>query len=172
MHDWRWSLTKPYFKRIIEQKSKILDIGAGDLYLSSVMRDELNCDVAGVDIKDYRSNLVDFKLITNNKIPFSDNSFDYAIFNCVLHHIPKEKQESIIREAKRVAKNLIVFDDNPGFWRLIDALLNKQPIKTFGHRKVNDWVEFFNRLGIEVIFYKVKKPIYYPIRHCMFTTKL
>ncbi len=160
---------KNHLKEIIKSGSSIIDIGAEDLYLSKAIQTETNCNVTGIDVKDCGNS--NFDLIINNKIPFKNNAFDYAIFNCVLHHIPKEQQRIIIKEAKRVAKDLIIFDDKKGIWILIDSILNNQPIKTFGHRLLIDWKILFNRLGMQFVAYDIHKPLFYPIQHYLFTSK-
>jgi SAM-dependent methyltransferase len=42
-------------------------------------------------------------------LPFEDNSFDAVVASDVLEHIPPELRASAVREALRVARNLVVF---------------------------------------------------------------
>ena len=164
---------KPYFKSIIKPNSTIIDIGAGDLYISKLMQDELKCKVTGVDVIDYGTDYVKKIITKGNKLPFEDNSFDYAIFSCVVHHISKEKQEEILNEAKRVAKTLLLFEDAPKFMSyFLDIVTNRMIMpKGFGHRSVISWNILFSNLKLDCVFYDIDKPLLYPIKHYLFELK-
>ena len=112
MHDRKWDLMIAHYKRIIKPDSKILDIGAGDLYISKLMQDEFG-KVIGVDIMDCGTNFVEKVIIKNNKLPFPDKCFDVVTFNDSMHHIKEQKQ--ILREAKRVGKKIVLFEDAKNF---------------------------------------------------------
>src|SRR3989338_10077205 len=99
----RWRLMRNYYKGLIKPHSKIIDIGAGNLHISKLMQDYFNAEVTGADVIDFGTDYVKKVLIKGNKLPFEDNSFDYATFNCVLHHIDYEQQSEMLKEAKRVA---------------------------------------------------------------------
>jgi len=60
---------------------------------------------------------------TDGNIPFPDSSFDYVMFNDVLHHVRDAK--AFIVEASRVAGAILIFEDAPSlFLRVVDVVLN------------------------------------------------
>jgi ubiquinone/menaquinone biosynthesis C-methylase UbiE len=93
---------------------KILDIGTGNARnLLEFANNGFECygmDFSGEMLK-YASqfakkNVFDVKLIKAwcEKLPYKDNSFDYALNISVLHHIKKENQLQSLLEMKRVLK--------------------------------------------------------------------
>jgi len=176
-HYWRWRVIRGQFKEFVKPNTKIIDIGAGDLYLSSLMEKELNCEVVGVDIKEYKTDYTDYIkriIIKNNKLPFKDKTFDYAVFNGVLHHIPKQEHTEILNEAKRVANNLIIIEDYPTLLsKFIDivSISNINVPTPLTHRHTKEWIELLNKLEFDVIFHLLRKPFPYPIQHLFFITK-
>ncbi|CAJ1389749.1 unnamed protein product [Effrenium voratum] len=46
--------------------------------------------------------------------PFEDGAFDVAVVAFVLHHVPLEARRSLLREARRVARKVLVLEDLPG----------------------------------------------------------
>lgn len=113
------SVVKPAsFLQIIEPKlngKKILDFGTGKGYFAELLslRDY---QVSATDVIDQLSEDVtdiEFRLMPNNvMIPFDQREFDTAVVNTVFHHIEENDIKLIFGELSRVAKSLIVIEDN------------------------------------------------------------
>jgi|TARA_B100001964_G_C14023639_1_gene505010 SAM-dependent methyltransferase len=170
MHEMKWGLMVEVYKRFIKKNSKILDVGAGDLYISKLMQERFDSKVVGVDVMGYSTDFIEYHIIKNSKLPFRNNSFDVVTFNTVLHHINFKEQKEILKEARRVGKRIIIFEDNKDFISyFLDLALNRWSMDLpLTHRKVRDWIKLFESLNLKVKHIKVKKPFYYPIRHHIF----
>ncbi len=95
---------------------RILDVGAGDGSVLSVLRKknfaeefyavEISESALGrLKLKNIPK-LVEARRFDGYKIPFPDKHFDVAVLSHVLEHV--EHERILIREIKRIAKNLIV----------------------------------------------------------------
>ncbi len=173
-HDLRWSVIYPSLKKVLKPKSKVIDIGAGDMYFSHLIQKTFDCQVVATEIVDNKSDYNIIKaVVKGTKLPFPDNSFDYAIFSEVLHHIPKEEQVASLEEAKRVARNLIIIEDKPGLiTSVIDVITNKlETPKPLAFRKSKDWIEMLSRLNFAVDTFYLQIPFYYPVKHFLFLAR-
>jgi len=173
MHDFKWSLMVGPYKKFIKPNSNILDVGSGEAYISSLMQNYFNSKVIGLDVIDYNTNLIECKIVKDNKISFPDKSFDVVTFNDVLHHIDVDGQKKILKEANRVGKNILIFEDAKNFISyLLDILTNRPSMpKAMSHKNVKEWMVFLRDLGFEVTYHRVKRPFYYPIKHYIFFVK-
>ncbi|MCK5021972.1 MAG: methyltransferase domain-containing protein [Candidatus Pacebacteria bacterium] len=121
---------------------EILDIGSGDGLFMKMLR-EKGLIPKGIDIseegikkckeKDLNVSLCDF---SSEKLPFSENEFDYVVILDVLEHL--YSPEYLLKEAKRVSKKNIIISV-PNFNSLparIQMFLGKVPennTKNKGH---------------------------------------
>ncbi len=171
----KWNLMKKPYRKFIRPQSRILDVGAGELYISRLMQDYLKSKVVGVDVIDYKTNYIENYLIKNNKLPFPDKSFDIITFNDTLHHIDIRGQKLILKEAMRVGKEkIIIFEDAKNLTSyLLDFLTNRLSMpKAFSHKNIKEWKNFMYKMGYEARYYKVRKHFYYPLKHYIFTINL
>ena len=109
----------------------------------------------GVDIKDNRIVDIPFKIIDGKNLPFDDNSFDVTLINYVLHH--SQNPERLLKEAKRVSKKIIIFEDLP------EGILSKLRCKfhqmtffggsrnDFNFKTSKEWEKIFESLGFKII---------------------
>ena len=176
MHITKWNLMKPYYEEYIKPDSKVLDIGAGDLYISQLMQDQLKCKVVGVDTIEYGTNFVEHYVVKNSKLPFPDNSFDFVTFNDCLHHTPKELQIRLIDEANRVAKDkILVLEDGKRFLSFVFEFATNRPSmpKPLTHKTREGWRRFFqNDCNFKVCYIMpVFQPFWYPLKHYIFMLK-
>ena len=171
MHDLKWNLMVKHYKKFINPKSRILDVGAGELYISKLMQDSFDGKVIGVDIMDYGTDFVEHYTINDNKLQFPDKSFDVVTFNDVLHHIDVEGQKQILKEAQRVGKKIIIFEDAKNIMSyILDILTNRLSMpKALSHKNVKEWIDFAQSLGFQITYHKVDRPFYYPLKHYIFT---
>ncbi|WP_035571881.1 class I SAM-dependent methyltransferase [Halonatronum saccharophilum] len=153
-------------KPFIKDGDKIIDIGAGKGALSwSLMED--GYDITPVDVKDLSySEMVNPLIYDGERIPFEDDKFDVALLITVLHHTPDP--EKIIKEAKRVAKRVIIIEDvyNNNFEKyatwFMDSLLNWQ---FSGHPHTNmkdkEWKDTFKKLGLTLKSTSEERALFY-----------
>ncbi len=108
----KW-FTKVYIQNKIQQHfdfadKKVLDFGAGT---------GANCTLCspdhyiGIDPDLHRINFAKrlyvpyrFEILTGNRLPAEDKSFDFVLIIAVLHHIPPEMIQDYVREFKRILK--------------------------------------------------------------------
>lgn len=120
---------------------KILDIGCGDTYFTTYWQltgnQAYGCDFSTetVDNNNYLHEKLElekrFYVTSSEKIEAEDNFFDVIHMRWVIHHIPKELQDSSMQEIKRVIRprgRLIVSETNylyPFRWIVQTPLLRK-----------------------------------------------
>jgi SAM-dependent methyltransferase len=98
------------FASAIAPYSRIIDIGAGKGLLAQEMAQQFNARVTMVDVASYNQSDVPLTICDSRALAFASDSFDYAILSFVLHHTPKP--EAILREAVRVARQVIVIEND------------------------------------------------------------
>ena len=148
---------------------KILDLGCGSGILGEKIRERLKKEVIGIDIVDKRVCNIPFKIYDGKKIPFPENFFGLVIISFVLHHT--EDPISILQEAKRVGKRIIIFEDLPEgilgklycffHWVTWNLFFGKSPKFNFHTKK--EWKEIFKKLDLKLISEKdflVKRKIF------------
>lgn len=151
---------------------KVLDAGCGNGVVSQILKAELGIDLWGTDIADYLKTDIPFKKMDNpNRLPFEDSSFEYVMFNDVLHHL--YEVESLLLEAKRVGRVVLVFEDEPHvLLNIVDKVLNffyysKMPCP-LNFKTEKDWCVLFNRLGFNCETGEIAYPFGYPFRNMVF----
>lgn len=95
------------------KNKKILDIGCGFGWFELGMLKKGVKEIAGIeisaqDLKSTRENIKDkravFKIGGALKLPFKDNYFDTVVAWEVIEHIPKNTEDKMFKEVKRVLK--------------------------------------------------------------------
>jgi len=155
------SFCSPYIKH----KDKVLDIGCGDGRMIISIKNKLKktFEISGTDVLDYPLSF-NFKKIKQNKLDFKNKEFEVAILNDVLHHISKENQIKIIKEALRVANKVLIFEvtnDFPG--KLVDIITNKMHDSRVNlpltMRSLNEWENLFKQNNIKFISFTSKRTV-------------
>ena len=136
---------------------KILDLGCGSGIFGEKIREQLKKEVIGIDVVDKRVCKIPFRIYDGKKIPFPENYFDLVIISFVLHHT--EDPVSILKEAKRVGKRIIIFEDLPEgilgkiycffHWVTWNLFFGKSPKFNFHTKK--EWEEIFKNLNLKLI---------------------
>ncbi len=106
--------------QVVAEGSSVLDIGCGTGQLCFSLREQKHCRVVGVDLSlrmltfARQSNpFPDVTLVHGDAgdLPqFPDGSFDYATVLMVLHELTMTDRVRILREALRLARNVVVID--------------------------------------------------------------
>jgi len=138
----------------IKKNSTILDLGCGSGIVAKYFQDFFEAKVLGVDIRDNRLVPIPFKIIDGQNLPFENDIFDIVLINYVLHHC--DDPESVLKEAKRVGKRIIIFEDLPeGFLARLRCKIHQLTFpgskKTFSFKKKEEWKKTFEKLGLKII---------------------
>jgi ubiquinone/menaquinone biosynthesis C-methylase UbiE len=162
-----WKVFKPFYELAAEKMvkeiegfligEKILDLGCGSGIFGKKIEERLKKKVVGIDIVDKRVFKIPFKIYNGKIIPFSKDCFDVVIVAFVLHHT--KDPISILKEAKRVGKRIIIFEDLPEgifgkvycflHWLSWNLFFGKSP--KFNFYKTKEWKEIFKNLGLKLI---------------------
>ncbi len=148
----------------LKKNERVLDIGAGSCTNTEFLK-KRGMKMTPLDVRNI-SVIRHIKpvLYDGKTIPFKKNSFDVALILSVLHHTPDP--EKIIREAKRVAKRLIIMEDIYYGWvdklvtHILDSLSN---LEFFGHPHSNrtdeQWQKLFRKLKLKIKKIKYGSPM-------------
>jgi len=145
-------------KDFIKKGSKILDLGCGSGIISNEFQKFFKANLLGIDITDQRIEKIPFQIFDGLKIPFPENYFDLTLINYVLHHTADPM--ALLKEAKRVSKKIIIFEDLPeGFLAKLRCFLHQLSYNLFFQkekRKFNfktkkEWERVFEKMGLKVI---------------------
>lgn len=128
VHNRRVRKLSEHLSRLIPEQAKVLDVGCGDGLIAGLIQ-EIRSDVSieGIDVLVRSKTHIEVTQFDGVTIPFADNYFDTVMFVDVLHHT--DNPLSLLKEAKRVAKNCLVLKDHTD-----DGLLSNETL-TF-----MDWI--------------------------------
>jgi ubiquinone/menaquinone biosynthesis C-methylase UbiE len=160
---------RPFVGKYLANKN-ILDAGCGNGINAYFFKKRYSANVTLLDNEDIRSNEVlffPFVKASLEKIPFSDNDFDVAFLQYVIHHIsPEISIVDALKELIRVSKILIIIEEitteKTDLEKAIkfDAKMNKiihpnveMPI--YCYYSDEQLKQYFNELGLEIIEEKV-----------------
>ena len=151
-----WEPVVPTFKEYwgIQSSDSILDVGcAKGFMMYDFHRLIPGISVEGIDISDYAiENGMDemkpyLKVASADKLPYEDNSFDYAISITTIHNFDRAGVVKALKELERVSRK--------GSFITVDAYTNEQEkermnawnltAKTILH--VDEWKDLFNEAG-------------------------
>lgn len=145
-----------YFRKFLHKGDLILEIGAGSGDIIHLLKND-HFEVRGVDIQDL-SLFSDIKPIVydGKTIPFKDKSFDTILLITVLHHT--KNPEAILKEARRVAKRVIVVEDiftgqlQKYVTFVMDSVTNFEFIgHPHSNRDDSEWRETFKKMGFTIL---------------------
>jgi len=135
-----------------------LDVGCGDGSIATLIM-ELRPDVriTGVDVFVRPHTKMKIEKFDGEHLPFPDKSFDAVSFVDVLHHT--QDPEILLREARRVARTVVVLKDhcNDGFLgdttlRVMDWVGNAAHgiVLPYNYWPKARWHDCFARIGLDV----------------------
>lgn len=143
------------FEHLLPKQGKIVDVGCGVGHISEILINKnYNVIPLDVDNKSFSPTVIP-TIYDGATFPFHDNSCDTVLLITVLHHT--KSPETIIKEAARVAKNIIIIEDiytNPiekYTTYFFDSLFN---LEFKGHPHTNktdkEWKKLFNELELRL----------------------
>lgn len=170
---YRTKLILSVYNKWIKKGDKLIDIGCGTGIVIKQLGEYFSSEIAGCDVKNYLMYKIPFIKIANNHIPIKDHNYNIALLNDVLHHINKEQQEQVIKEAMRVAHKLLIFEFEPTvISKISDIILNKlhygDLTDPLALRPKEEWEKLFKKMNFKFKAVKLKKPFWYPFSHIAF----
>ena len=117
------SLTDELIMRHIDRGSRVIDLGCGDGRLMQRLKQELGCDVLGIEVE--HENIVS---VSRRGLPaieadlneglrdIPDGSFDFAVLSQTLQQVRNPRR--LLMEMLRVARRGLVVVPNFGHWRV------------------------------------------------------
>ncbi len=170
---YRCKLIIEVYKKYFKKGHRILDIGSGNGIIAKLLMDHFSVKIIGSDIENHLIYDIPFRKINGKKLPFAKNEFDVVMLNDVLHHIPFENQEELIRESARVGRKVLIFDaESTSIGKIADVVLNKYHYGNLytplSFRSSKDWQKLFKKLSLKSRVTKLKKPFWYPFYHIAF----
>ena len=152
----------------IPEGSKVLDIGAGDGWISKLVQSKTtNTNIEGVDVLVREKTHIPVQEFDGINLPYASNSFDVVTFVDVLHHTYEQKE--LLAEAKRVSRQLILIKDHnkDGFLgnatlKFMDDVGNKKhgvalPYVYLGTKQ---WKNMFSELELDIVNWEKKVGLY------------
>ena len=162
------------YSQWIKKNEKVLDVGCGDGILAQILQERFSINITGCDIDNYLQKVIPFMYMkSRNLLPFSNKSFDIVMFNDTLHHMSFLDQEKLLKESLRVAKKVLIFEDEPTLiGSFTDWTINKfhslnMPV-TLTFRTHSAWTALFTKMKLTYEFRQIPKPFFYPFHHQSF----
>lgn len=171
---YRFKLIRKAYKTWLKQGENCLDIGCGDGIISDNLIHYYKVKITGCDVLSYLVKKIPFVYMKKkDELPFKKNEYDCSMLNDVLHHMEKRDQIKIIKEALRVSKRVLIFEDKPTLTgKVADIIANlihnhnmKVPL-TF--RNISEWEKIFISLNANYQTIVLPKPFLYPFSHIAF----
>lgn len=172
--NYRASLIIKALSGWIKPQETILDIGCGNGFVSCRLVKAFNIRIYGCDVLKYLKVDIPFKHMTStSKLPFKNKSFDGVLFNDVLHHMNRDNQAKILKEALRVSNKIIIIEDKPTitakfFDYFLNKLYNPKMNIPLSHRTTAEWYHLFKQLGLKYRTRELKRSFGYPFSHIAF----
>ena len=154
--------------------TRILDLGAGSCVICHFLTKSGMC-VTPLDIRNLSLvHGVNPMIYGGSRIPFQGEQFDVTLIVTVLHHT--SDPESIICEARRVSRRIIIVEDvysttlHKSMTLLEDSLANFEFCNHPHSNKTDtEWQRLFPRLGLrlEAVDYFTDAPIFQHALYCL-----
>ncbi len=99
------------FAEMLPADTKVLDVGCGDGLIDHLITQRRpDVTISGVDLIVRSQTHIPVAAFDGKRIPFEDGAFDIVMFVDVLHHT--DDPETLLREARRVARRAVVLKDH------------------------------------------------------------
>jgi SAM-dependent methyltransferase len=111
VYDRRTRVLSEAMAALIPLNARVLDVGCGDGLISKMIQQQRpDISVAGIDVLLRPKAHIPVSQFDGNRLPYGNDSFDTVMFVDVLHHT--EDPSVLLREAARVAKNIVLIKDH------------------------------------------------------------
>ncbi len=157
----------------------ILDIGAGDGKIDSLLIDNNDIHISGIDVLVRDTTYITVTKYDGTHIDLDDNNINATMMIDVLHHT--EDPSIIFNEAVRVTKNYIIIKDHivSGFLSrlkliLMDYVGNKHYSVNlpYNYLSKDKWTDMFTNANVKVDYYITDLHLYKGLFHVLFDSNL
>jgi ubiquinone/menaquinone biosynthesis C-methylase UbiE len=140
---------------------RLLDLGAGEGYVTAALRRRTGVWACAVDIGRYQRMSVPYLIYDGTRLPFGDTAFDSTLISLALHHCADP--EGVLDEALRVTRfRLIILESvyRSRWERLclerLDGWLNSYRHRGEMHlplvfKKVEEWQQVFDARALQTV---------------------
>lgn len=158
---------------------EILDIGAGDGKIDSMLQESTGVNISGVDIFVRDKTYIPVQKYDGEHLDISDNGIDTIMLIDVLHHT--DSPNDVFKEAVRVADRYIIIKDHikHGFvsyikLRMMDFVGNKPYGVSLPYHYLTpkQWRQLFGKNNLEMVYMKSNLCLYKGILHFLFDSNL
>ncbi|MCH9011860.1 MAG: class I SAM-dependent methyltransferase [Proteobacteria bacterium] len=166
--DRRTRVLSERLAQMLPPNAKVLDVGCGDGSIARLIGERRpDVTISGVDLIVRSRTHIPVAAFDGKRIPFEDGAFDIVMFVDVLHHT--DDPETLLREARRVARQTVVLKDHTRdgllagpTLRFMDWVGNAPhgiplPYNYWPERR---WHEAFARLGLTPVIWLNKLALY------------
>jgi ubiquinone/menaquinone biosynthesis C-methylase UbiE len=154
---------------LIPDGSRVLDIACGTGVFATMLREQKNCQVHGIDLS---RRMLEFA-IEHNSFPeitfqhkdatdlndFATASFDFATMQMLLHEITLDQQKLCLGEALRVAKKVVLIDYHFPLSKNATGMLMRLTEVTIGRNHYPNFRAFLAHGGIQAILRDLNLPV-------------
>ncbi len=178
--DQRTQVLSERLAQLLPENARVLDVGCGDGTIDRLIgKHRPNVTISGIDLIVRPQTQIPVTAFDGAHIPFKDGSFDVVMFVDVLHHT--DDPESLLHEARRVAREAVVLKDHTRdgilagpTLRFMDWFGNAPhgiplPYNYWPERR---WRETFARLGMTPTIWLNKLELYAPPATWLFDRSL
>lgn len=132
---------QPHMKEV----TQAIDYGCGAGVLTQMLRDRMQVEIEGVDVRDFRAEnvTVPIRQFDGYQVPVPDNHFECAVLTNVIHH--EAPNGRLLQELTRIARRkLVIIETVP------EGESDEEAASDWGRMILNDalWNRFFNRANI------------------------
>ena len=185
-HDWfiydrRMDQLSMWISTIINMFhiNEILDIGAGDGKIDSILMEKNDVQITGIDVLVRPKTFIPVTEYDGHTIPYHTNEINTTMMIDVLHHT--DDPERVFSEVVRVSDEYILIKDHilHGWWSLVklkmmDYVGNKQYAVSLPYNYLTEeqWNKMFEDNNLEIVYYADKLDLYTFICHLFFDSNL
>ena len=166
VHGRRARVLASQIAALIEPHASMLDIGAGDGVIGSLIADKTGSEITGVETLIRRGARIPLRQFDGRHVPFPDDSYDVALLIDVLHHTADPMV--LLREATRVARTVVIKDHRRNGWLAQQTLafMDRVGNERFGvavpanYWSESEWLVAFASQPITVTHWTTDVPLY------------
>jgi SAM-dependent methyltransferase len=141
--------------------SHLLDLGAGEGYVATALRQQTEIWTCAVDIGPYRRATGPYLIYDGARLPFRDTTFDTTLISLALHHCAEP--ERVLDEALRVTRSRLIILESvyrnrwEHFWiERLDGCLNRYRHQGEMHiplvfKRPQEWQQLFDDRHLRTI---------------------
>lgn len=155
-YDGRWKSVvrrmKDYYK--LQDDAAILDIGCGKGFMLYDFKELMSkASIAGIDVSEYAiENAVPsvkpfLKIVSAEKLPYPDKTFDLVISINSIHNLPLERLKTALKEIQRVCRGDSYITIDAWHNEIERENLFKWVLTAETMMHVDDWKKLFQEVG-------------------------